>query len=31
VKEYGELDANYRHELRMIIEIIEVATQEKSL
>ena len=31
VKEYGELDANYRHELRMIIEIIEAATQEKSL
>ena len=31
VKEYGELDANYRHELRTIIEIIEAATQEKSL
>lgn len=31
VKEYGELDANYRHELSMIIEIIEAATQEKSL
>lgn len=31
VKEYGELNANYRHELRMIIEIIEAATQEKSL
>ena len=31
VKDYGELDANYRHELRMIIEIIEATTQEKSL
>lgn len=31
VKEYGELDANYRHELRMIVEIIDAAIQEKSL
>ena len=31
VKEYGELDADYRHELRMIVEIIEAAMQEKSL
>ena len=31
VKEYGEVDDNYRHELRMIVEIIEAAMQEKSL
>ena len=31
VKQYGELDANYRHELTMITEIIEAAIQEKSL
>ncbi|ERT56255.1 uncharacterized protein (DUF1778 family) [Peptoniphilus koenoeneniae] len=31
VEQYGELDASYRHELKMITEIIEVAIQEKSL
>lgn len=31
VKQYGDLDAGYRHELKMITEIIEVAIQEKSL
>ena len=31
VKQYGELDAGYRHELKMITEIIEAAIQEKSL
>ncbi|QEJ96148.1 hypothetical protein FUT79_13690 [Treponema phagedenis] len=31
VKQYGELDASYRHELKMITEIIEAAIQEKSL
>lgn len=31
VKQYGELDAGYRHELKMITEIIEAAIREKSL
>ena len=31
VRQYGELDANYRYELTMITEIIEAAIQEKSL
>ena len=31
MKQYGELDASYRHELKMITEIIEAAIQEKSL
>ena len=31
VKQYEELDASYRHELKMITEIIESALQEKSL
>ena len=31
VGQYGELDANYRHELKMITEIIKAAIQEKSL
>ncbi|EMD17083.1 hypothetical protein HMPREF9943_00646 [Eggerthia catenaformis OT 569 = DSM 20559] len=31
VKQYGELDASYRYELKMITEIIEAAIQEKSL
>lgn len=31
VRQYGEFDANYRHELTMITEIIEAAIQEKSL
>jgi len=31
VEQYGELDASYRHELKMITEIIEAAIQEKSL
>ena len=31
VKQYGEMDASYRHELKMITEIIEAAIQEKSL
>lgn len=31
VKQYEELDASYRHELKMITEIIESAIQEKSL
>lgn len=30
VKEYGELDADYRHELRMIVGIIEATMQEKA-
>ena len=29
VKQYEELDASYRHELKMITEIIESAIQEK--
>ena len=31
LKNYGELDENVRHELKMIIEIVEATTDEKSL